>query len=137
MYLLGGGSKSMHAGRLLAVLWLFCASFAMQAIAVGQSVSSRFGAGAQTGDVAAPDSGSSNRPAARQLARAVALPDVRTMAAQAEGKSTVGGDPGAALPPEFSVVPAALGGRPAPVARTEVLVRAPRQSEHIRAPPRA
>ncbi|RVM25783.1 hypothetical protein CN132_17700, partial [Sinorhizobium meliloti] len=73
MDLMGGGSRSMHASRLLAVLWLFCASLSMQVIAVGQGAAGR-AAGAPAGNVAQPDTGSSDRPVARQICRAVALP---------------------------------------------------------------
>ncbi len=137
MDLLGGGSKSMQAGRLLAVLWLLCASFAVQAIAVGQSVTGRIGPGAQTGDVAARDTGSSDRPVARQVSRAVALPDFRFIGARAEGKATLGGDPDPALPLAFFVLPAIVDDGPASVTQTQTVVQASRQSERIRAPPAA
>lgn len=134
---LGGGSKSMQASRLLAVLWLFCASFAMQAIAIGQSVSGRVGAGAQAGAVASPDTGSSDRPAARQVSRAAALPDFRFIGARAEGKSMAGGDPDPALPLVSSVLPAIDHGRRASASQTETVVDALLRSERIRGPPRA
>lgn len=132
-----GGSKSMQAGRLLAVLWLFCASFAVQAIAVGQSVTGRNGPGAQTGDIAARDMGSADRPVARQVFRAVALPDFRFTGARAEGKASPGGEPDPALPLAFSVLPAVVGNHPAPVAQTLAVVKASRQGECIRGPPAA
>jgi hypothetical protein len=137
MDLLGGGSKNMQASRLFAVLWLFCASFAMQAIAVGQSVSARVGAGAQSGDVAAPDTGSPDRPVARQISRAVALPDFRIVSERMDGKSTLGSDPSAVLPVERVTLPAHEGARPSLFPRAEVAIAAPVQSERIRAPPRA
>ncbi|HXV29945.1 MAG TPA: hypothetical protein VD840_06415 [Sinorhizobium sp.] len=132
---MGGGSRSMQASRLLAVLWLFCASFSMQAIAVGQRLSARAGAGAQPGDVAAPDAGSSDRPAARQVSRAVALPDFRFVGARADGKSLAGGDPAPALLLEFSVLPAVDDGRPMSISRMAAANEAPRGRERIRAPP--
>ncbi len=92
MDLMGGGSRSMHASRLLAVLWLFCASLSMQVIAVGQGAAGR-AAGAPAGNVAQPDTGSSDRPVARQICRAVALPDLRFSGERADGKSMPGGDP--------------------------------------------
>lgn len=82
---LGGGSKNMQAGRLLAVLWLFCASFAMQVISVGQSIPSR-SSGAHAGNVT--DTGSTDRPAARQISRATPLSDLRFTAERKDAKSS-------------------------------------------------
>ncbi|WP_331373220.1 hypothetical protein [Sinorhizobium chiapasense] len=136
MDLLGGGSKSMQASRLLAVLWLFCASFAMQVIAVGQSVSSR-AAGAPTGNVAVPDTGSSDRPTVRQGSRAVTLPDLRFVGERADGKSTTGGDLPPVLPFDFASLPALNNARPPSVPKADVVAGAPFFSERIRAPPQA
>ncbi|THK34440.1 hypothetical protein EHS39_30215 [Ensifer sp. MPMI2T] len=131
-----GGSKSMQASRLFALLWLFCASFAMQVIAVGQSVSSR-AAGASTGNVAVPDTGSSDRPIVRQGSRAVSLPDLRFVGERADGKSTTGGD----LPPvllfDLANLPALENARPSSFPRAAVVAGAPFSSERIRAPPQA
>ena len=136
MDLLGGGSKSMQASRLLAVLWLFCASLTMQVIAVGQGASAR-AAGAPAGDVSSPDTGPSDRPVARQISRAVPLPDFRFSSDRADGKSTAGGDPAAALPVEFLPLPAHEKVRPPSLARAEIVVGTPPRSERIRAPPEA
>ncbi|WP_026622035.1 hypothetical protein M728_000207 [Ensifer sp. WSM1721] len=130
---LGGGSKSMQAGRLLAVLWLFCASLAMQVIVVGQSVSGRAATGG--GGVAAPDSGSSDRPAVRQISRAAALPDLRFTGERSDGKSTTGGDPVSVLPLERIAFPAHADARPVPLPRAEIASGALLRSERIRAPP--
>ena len=135
MDLLGGGSKSMQASRLLAVLWLFCASFAMQVIAVGQSVSGRAAAGVPSGNVASPDTGSSDRTTIRQLSRAVALPDFRFTGDRSDGKSVAGSDPAALLPAGRIALPAPEYARPAPFARTEIAIGTPLRSERIRAPP--
>lgn len=97
MDLMRGGSRNMQASRLLAVLWLFCASLSMQVIAIGQSAASR-AAGAPAGNVAQPDTGSSDRPVARQICRAVALPDLRFIGERADGKSCSGADPAAFVP---------------------------------------
>ncbi|WEX88186.1 hypothetical protein PZN02_000650 [Sinorhizobium garamanticum] len=132
-----GGSKSMQASRLFAVLWLFCASFAMQVIAVGQSASSRVAAGVPTGNVALPDTGSSDRPVVRQGSRAVTLPDLRLVGERADGKSTTGGD----LPPvllfNLANLPTLENARPPSFPRADVAAGAPFFSERIRAPPRA
>ncbi|MCA1369357.1 hypothetical protein I6F15_18375 [Bradyrhizobium sp. BRP14] len=133
MDLLGGGSKSMQASRLLAVLWLFCASLAMQVIVVGQSFSGRAATGA--GGVAAPDTGSSDRPAVRQISRAAALPDLRFTGERSDGKSTTGGDPGSVLPLERVAFPAHEGARPVALPRAEIALGTPLRSERIRAPP--
>ncbi|WEX77933.1 hypothetical protein PYH37_002773 [Sinorhizobium numidicum] len=137
MDLLGGGSKSMQAGRLFAVLWLFCASFAMQFIAVGQSVSSRVGAGAQTGNVTEPDTGSSDRPVARQVSRAVALPDFRFVSERADGKSMAGGDPSPVPVVELLTLLTYEDARPSSRPRAEAANQAPLRSERIRGPPLA
>ncbi|MFQ6158756.1 hypothetical protein [Sinorhizobium meliloti] len=134
MDLMGGGSRSMHASRLLAVLWLFCASLSMQVIAVGQSAASR-AAGAPAGNVAQPDTGSSDRPVARQICRAVALPDLRFSGERADGKSMVGGDPAPFIQLQ-RVALAAPEDSPAPtLPRAEIAGGAPCQNECIRAPP--
>ncbi|ACP24000.1 hypothetical protein NGR_c02000 [Sinorhizobium fredii NGR234] len=133
MDLLGGGSRNMQASRLLAVLWLFCASFAMQVITVGQSVSSRVGA--QGGNVSAPDGGSPDRPAARQVSRAVALPELRIVGERPDGKSTLGGDPVAILAAEAATLPIYEDIRPLFFTRTEVAVGSRHDSERIRGPP--
>jgi hypothetical protein len=133
MDLLSGGSKSMQASRLLAVLWLFCASLAMQVIVVGQSVSGRVATGA--GGVAAPDTGSSDRPAVRQISRAAALPDLRFTGERPDGKSTTGGDPVSVLPLERVAFPVHEDARPLPLPRAEIALGAPLRSERIRAPP--
>jgi hypothetical protein len=136
MDLLGGGSRNMQAGRLLAVLWLFCASFAMQVIAVGQSVSSRTAAGAQTGNVAAPDSGSPDRPAARQVSRAVALPELR-IGERADGKPMLGSDPFAVLAAEVATLPIYEDVRSLSFPRADVAVDSRHESKRIRGPPLA
>ncbi|WP_041414879.1 hypothetical protein [Sinorhizobium fredii] len=133
MDLLGGGSRNMQAGRLVAVLWLFCASFAMQVIAVGQSVSGR--AGAQSGNVSAPDSGSPDRPAARQISRAVALPELRISGERPDGKSTLGGDPSAVLTVEAATLPIYEDVRPHSFLRAEAPTGSRHESERIRGPP--
>ncbi|OAP41135.1 hypothetical protein AU381_04420 [Sinorhizobium glycinis] len=132
---LGGGSRNMQAGRLLAVLWLFCASFAMQVIAVGQSVSGRVGA--QTGSVSAPDGGSPDRPAARQISRAVALPELRISGERPEGKVTLGGDPSAVLAAEAVTLPIYEDTRLLGYPRTEGAIGSRHESERIRGPPAA
>ncbi len=137
MDLLGGGSRNMQAGRLLAVLWLLCASFAMQVIAVGQSVSGRVAAGAQTGNVSAPDTGSPDRPAARQVSRAVALPELRIIGERADGKSTLGSDPSAALAAEAATLSIYEDVRPLPFPRAEAAIGSRHESERIRGPPAA
>lgn len=132
-----GGSRSMQASRLFAVLWLFCASFAMQVIAVGQSVSSRVAAGAPTGNVAVPDNGSSDRSAVRQGSRAVTLPDLRFIGERADGKSAAGGDLPPVLPFDFASSPALEDALLSSFPRGEVAAGAPFSSERIRAPPEA
>ncbi|MQX15082.1 hypothetical protein GHK62_10005 [Sinorhizobium terangae] len=126
----------MQASRLFAVLWLFCASFAMQVIAVGQSVSSR-AAGASTGNVAGPDTGSSDRPTVRQGSRAVTLPDLRFVGERADGKSTAGGDLPPVLPLALASLPALESARPSSSARADVTAGVALFGERIRAPPQA
>ncbi|MCG5476463.1 MAG: hypothetical protein KK476_16405 [Sinorhizobium fredii] len=133
MDLLGGGSRNMQAGRLLAVLWLFCASFAMQVITVGQSVSSRVGG--QGGNVSAPDSGSPERPTARQVSRAVALPELRIVGERPDGKPALGGDPAAVLAAEAATLPIYEDIRPLIFPRAEAAIGSRHESERIRGPP--
>ncbi|APG83350.1 hypothetical protein SAMCFNEI73_Ch0560 [Sinorhizobium americanum] len=125
----------MQAGRLLAVLWLFCASFAMQVIAVGQGVSGRLGA--QSGSVSAPDSGAPDRPAARQVSRAVALPELRIVGERPDGKLTLGGDPAAVLAAEAAILPTYEDIRLLVFPRREGAAGARHASERIRGPPAA
>lgn len=137
MDLLGGGSKSMQAGRLFAVLWLLCASFAMQIIAVGQGISARLSAEAQTGDVSAPDTGSSNHPAARQISRAVPLSDLRFTGERRDVKSASGGDLSPALPIALAFEFSDENRGPVSVLRANPAFRLAEQGQRIRAPPLA
>ena len=131
----GGGSKNMQAGRLLAVLWLFCASFAMQVISVGQSIPSRSSSGAQAGNVT--DTGSTDRPAARQISRATPLSDLRFTADRKDAKSAADDGLPALLPVSAELAfPELSGGRF--LRRVALSVgSAPGHGLHIRAPPRA
>ncbi|WP_028054037.1 hypothetical protein [Sinorhizobium medicae] len=136
MDLMRGGSRNMQASRLLAVLWLFCASLSMQVIAIGQSAASR-AAGAPAGNVAQPDTGSSDRPVARQICRAVALPDLRFIGERADGKSCSGADPAAFVPFQAIALIAPEMAPSLPVARTRIARLPSCQSKCIRAPPAA
>lgn len=132
---LGGGSKNMQAGRLLAVLWLFCASFAMQVISVGQSMPSRSSSGAQAGNVT--DTGAGDRPAARQISRATPLSDLRFTAERKDAKSATDDGLPALLPVlaelEFPrQLQGGLLGRAG-----QHIGGAPDRGPQIRAPPRA
>ena len=131
----GGGSKNMQAGRLLAVLWLFCASFAMQVISVGQSIPSRSSSGAQAGNVT--DTGSTDRPAARQISRATPLSELRFTADRKDAKSAADDGLPALLSASTELAfPELSGGRF--LRRIALAVgSAPRHGLHIRAPPRA
>ncbi|WP_234822713.1 hypothetical protein [Ensifer adhaerens] len=132
---MGGGSKNMQAGRLLAVLWLFCASFAMQVISVGQSIPSRSSSGAQAGNVS--DTGSSDRPTARQLSRATPLSDLRFTAERKDAKSAADDGLPALLPESAELkFPELSGGQ---VLRRIALSigKTPSHGPHIRAPPHA
>ncbi|MCY1295175.1 hypothetical protein D9M68_321160 [compost metagenome] len=132
---LGGGSKNMQAGRLLAVLWLFCASFAMQVISVGQSIPSRSSSGAQAGNVT--DTGSTGRPAARQISRATPLSDLRFTAERKDAKSATDDGLPALLPVSAELeFPQSSDGR---FLRrvAEQIGGASSHGPHIRAPPRA
>ena len=131
----GGGSKNMQAGRLLAVLWLFCASFAMQVISVGQSIPFRSSSGAQAGNVT--DTGSTDRPAARQISRATPLSDLRFTADRKDAKSAADDGLPALLPVSAELAfPELSGGRF--LRRIALSVgSAPSHGLHIRAPPRA
>ncbi|MEI2298071.1 hypothetical protein [Ensifer sp. MJa1] len=130
-----GGSKNMQAGRLLAVLWLFCASFAMQVISVGQSIPSRSSSGAQAGNVT--DTGTSDRPAARQVSRATPLSDLRFTAERKDAKSATDDGLPALLPASVAMqLPRSSDGgflRPF----DEPLGGAANLGPHIRAPPSA
>ncbi|WP_164820817.1 hypothetical protein [Sinorhizobium meliloti] len=136
MDLMGGGSRSMHASRLLAVLWLFCASLSMQVIAVGQGAAGR-AAGAPAGNVAQPDTGSSDRPVARKICRAVALPDLRFSGERADGKSMPGGDPAPCIQFQRVALAAPVASPSPSLPRAEIARGAPCQNECIRAPPPA
>lgn len=132
---MGGGSKNIQAGRLLAVLWLFCASFAMQVISVGQSIPSRSASGAQAGNVT--DTGSTDRPAARQLSRATPLSDLRFTAERKDAKSAADGGLPALLPASLELeLPRSSDGR---IFRefAAYLGGASNPGPHIRAPPGA
>ncbi|PST27276.1 hypothetical protein C7U60_03100 [Mesorhizobium plurifarium] len=126
----------MQASRLLAVLWLFCASLSMQVIAVGQSAASRAG-GAPAGNVAQPDTGSSDHPVARQICRAVALPDLRFSGERADGKSMPGGDSVPFIQCRRIALAAPEASPFASLPRAEIAPAAPCQNECIRAPPPA
>jgi hypothetical protein len=132
---MGGGSKNIQAGRLLAVLWLFCASFAMQVISVGQSIPSRSASGAQAGNVT--DTGSTDRPAARQLSRATPLSDLRFTAERKDAKSAADDGLPALLPASLELErPRSSDGR---IFRefAAYLGGASNPGPHIRAPPGA
>ncbi|WDZ77122.1 hypothetical protein PWG15_01010 [Ensifer adhaerens] len=131
---LGGGSKNMQAGRLLAVLWLFCASFAMQVISVGQNIPSRSSTGAQAGN--ATDTGSTDRPAARQASRATPPSDLRFTAERKDAKSATDDGFPALLPVSVQLVfPATPADRF--LRRVAFAIGgAPGHGPHIRAPPR-
>ncbi|HEV7320791.1 MAG TPA: hypothetical protein VGO04_19520 [Ensifer sp.] len=130
-----GGSKNMQAGRLLAVLWLFCASFSMQLISVGQSMPSRSSSGAQAGN--ATDTGSSDRPAARQVSRATPLSDLRFTAERKDAKSAADDGMPALLPMLAELAfPHQLQGR-LPGRVRQNLGGEPNHGPQIRAPPRA
>ncbi|OWZ95083.1 hypothetical protein B9J07_05650 [Sinorhizobium sp. LM21] len=132
---MGGGSKNIQAGRLLAVLWLFCASFAMQVISVGQSIPSRSDSGAQAGNVT--DTGSTDRPAARQLSRATPLSDLRFTAERKDAKSAADDGLPALLPASLELeLPRSSDGR---IFRefAAYLGGASNPGPHIRAPPGA
>jgi len=132
---LGGGSKNMQAGRLLAVLWLFCASFAMQVISVGQSIPSRSSSGAQAGNVT--DTGSTGRPAARQISRATPLSDLRFTAERKDAKSATDDGLPALLPVSAELeFPQSSDGRFLHRV-AEQIGGASSHGPHIRAPPRA
>ncbi|MGO4618948.1 hypothetical protein AB4Z34_04890 [Ensifer sp. 2YAB10] len=132
---LGGGSKNMQAGRLLAVLWLFCASFAMQVISVGQSIPSRSSSGAQAGNVT--DTGSSDRPAARQMSRATPLSDLRFTAERKDAKSAADDGLPALLPVLAELeYPQSSDGRFLRRVAEQIGGTA-NHGPHIRAPPRA
>jgi hypothetical protein len=124
---MGGGSKNIQAGRLLAVLWLFCASFAMQVISVGQSIPSRSASGAQAGNVTA----------ARQLSRATPLSDLRFTAERKDAKSAADDGLPALLPASLELeLPRSSDGR---IFRefAAYLGGASNPGPHIRAPPGA
>lgn len=132
---MSGGSKNIQAGRLLAVLWLFCASFAMQVISVGQSIPSRSASGAQAGNVT--DTGSTDRPAARQLSRATPLSDLRFTAERKDAKSAADDGLSALLPASLELeLPRSSDGR---IFRefAAYLGGASNPGPHIRAPPGA
>ncbi|WP_077962440.1 hypothetical protein [Ensifer adhaerens] len=131
----GGGSKNMQAGRLLAVLWLFCASFAMQVISVGQSIPSRSSSGAQAGNAA--DTGSGDRPAARQVSRATPLSDLRFTVERKDAKSAADDGLPALLPASDELkFPELSGGQV--LGRIALSIgNTPSHGPHIRAPPRA
>ncbi len=85
-----GGNRGKFAGRLIAVLWLFCASLAMQLIVVGQGFSSRLSAEQQAGNLASTDTVPSDHPAARQISRATPVSDLRFTAERKDAKSATG-----------------------------------------------
>lgn len=131
----GGGSKNMQAGRLLAVLWLFCASFAMQVISVGQSIPSRSSSGAQAGNVT--DTGSTDRPAARQISRATPLSELRFTADRKDAKSAADDGLPALLPASAGLAFPALSGDRFLHRIALAVGGALRHGPQIRAPPRA
>ncbi len=85
-----GGNRGKFAGRLVAVLWLFCASLAMQLIVVGQGFSSRLSAEQQAGNLSSTDTAPSDHPAARQISRATPVSDLRFTTERKDAKSATG-----------------------------------------------
>lgn len=132
-----GGNRGKFAGRLIAVLWLFCASMAMQLIVVGQGFSSRLSAEQQTGNFSAPDTVPSDHPAARQISRATPVSDLRFTAERKDAKSATGDGAGPMLFASVLALPFEPTGDVLAFGRVAFADGLPNRGLQIRAPPGA
>ncbi|MGH6808577.1 MAG: hypothetical protein ACREEJ_17325 [Ensifer adhaerens] len=132
-----GGNRGKFAGRLFAVLWLFCASLAMQLIVVGQGFSSRLSAEQQAGNFSSTDTAPSDHPAARQISRATPVSDLRFTAERKDAKSTTGDGASPILLVSILARPFEPSREDLASGHTPFAVGLPNRGPQIRAPPRA
>ncbi|KQY71309.1 hypothetical protein ASD52_06380 [Ensifer sp. Root142] len=132
-----GGNRGKFAGRLIAVLWLFCASLAMQLIVVGQGFSSRLSAEQQAGNFSAPGTVPSDHPAARQISRATPVSDLRFTAERKDGKSATGDGAVPMLLASVQFLAFEPSGEDLAFGRTPFADGLSNRGPQIRAPPRA
>lgn len=132
-----GGNRGRFAGRLFAVLWLFCASLAMQLIVVGQGFSSRLSAEQQAGNFSSPDTVPSDHPAARQISRATPVSDLRFTAERKDGKSATGDGTPLILLASALLLPFEPSGENLHFGRAPFADGLSNRGPQIRAPPRA
>lgn len=132
-----GGNRVKFAGRLIAVLWLFCASLAMQLIVVGQGFSSRLSAEQQAGNLASTDTVPSDHPAARQISRATPVSDMRFTAERKDAKSATGDGASPMLFASVEFLPFEPAGEILAFGRVPFGDGLPKRGPQIRAPPRA
>ncbi|OCP24636.1 MULTISPECIES: hypothetical protein [unclassified Ensifer] len=132
-----GGNRGRFAGRLFAVLWLFCASLAMQLIVVGQGFSSRLSAEQQAGNFSSPDTAPSDHPAARQISRATPVSDLRFTAERKDGKSVTGDGSTPVLLASGLALPFEPSGQDLAFGHVRFASGLSNRGLQIRAPPRA
>ncbi|MGF6172832.1 hypothetical protein [Ensifer sp. 4252] len=132
-----GGNRGKFAGRLVAVLWLFCASLAMQLIVVGQGFSSRLSAEQQAGNFSSPDTVPSDHPAARQISRAIPASDLRFTAERKDSKSATGDGAVPMLSVSAMLLPLVPYGEDFAFGRAPFADGLLNRGPQIRAPPRA
>lgn len=132
-----GGNRGRFAGRLFAVLWLFCASMAMQLIVVGQGFSSRLSAEQQAGNFSSPDTAPSDHPAARQITRATPVSDLRFTAERKDAKSATGDGAAPMLFAQVEFQAFEPTGEILAFGRVPFSDGLPKRGPQIRAPPRA
>lgn len=132
-----GGNRGRFAGRLFAVLWLFCASMAMQLIVVGQGFSSRLSAEQQAGNFSSPDTVPSDHPAARQISRATPVSDLRFTAERKDAKSSTGDGASPMLFASALLLPFEPPTEILAFGRAPFADGLPNRGPQIRAPPRA
>ncbi|HTO31735.1 MAG TPA: hypothetical protein VL202_11235 [Pararhizobium sp.] len=100
------------AGKLFAVLWILAAALAMQFVASAQGFSSRFATQQNAGNVAVPESGSSDTTLSRHVMRAFPVADLRFTADRADGKASPGGPVPFLVPAAIVVAGVSYGGMP-------------------------
>lgn len=132
-----GGNRGKLAGRLIAVLWLFCASMAMQLIVVGQGFSSRLSAEQQAGNFSSPNTAPSDHPAARQISRATPVSDLRFTTERKDAKSATGDGSAPMLFASVLLLPFEPSGEVLAFARIPFADGLPDRGLQIRAPPSA
>lgn len=86
----GNSIAQGRTGRLMAVLWIITAAFAMQLVASAQVISSRFSTQQGAGNFSASENGTTDTTLSRHAIRALPA-DLRFIAERGDGKFAPGG----------------------------------------------